>query len=154
MRSRLLQFTVIFLLLQCIQGTLRHFNTKRRHQEDTEYVLKNYRSTFSKTKVDRDITGFPQLRIRKQNAEGEPESNTYYLTNDDHQFARVSYLGEGSKVNILPTLSRCSYIGMGNSKNFMYIYRVIITIINIIMISVLAVTQALNSDGYIQQVIL
>ena len=99
MRS-LLQFVVIFLLLQFIQGTLRHFDTKRRYQEDTEYVLKNYRSRFSKTKVDRDINRLPQLRIRKQNAGGEPESNTYYLTNDDHQFARVSYLGEGSKVNI------------------------------------------------------
>ena len=103
MRSRLLQFVVIFLLLQCIQGALRHFNTER-HQQDTEYVLKNYRNTFYRSKVDRDINELPQLRIRKQNAGGDPESNTNYLTYDDNQYARVSYLGEGSKVNILPPL--------------------------------------------------
>ena len=96
MRSRLLQFVVIFLLLQCIQGALHHFNTER-HQQDTEHVLKNM--------FDQDTNGLPQLRIRKQNAGGDPESNTNYLAHDEHQYARVSYLGEGSKVNITSIIS-------------------------------------------------
>ena len=100
MRYNLVQFAIVFLLLQCIQGALRRFDTKR-HPEDIEYLVKDVRDAFSGSykNVDRYVNGLPRPRARRQSMGNSPEAYTFYLTDDHRQFARLSYIGEGSKVN-------------------------------------------------------
>ena len=112
MRCCSIQFAAIFLAFQCIQGTFRD-TTKRaikRHHDGIE-LFKTSVYPFSRGDIndDQDIHEvsiptsaiLPGLRARRQNTAagivGDPEAYTYY-SNDDHQYARVNYLGEGSKV--------------------------------------------------------
>lgn len=103
MRYSLVQFAIIFLFLQCVQGEIRRFNTERL-PEDIEYVVKDLRNSFSRSdiNVDGDVNGLPQLRTRRQNMGGDPVASSVYLFNDNRRYARLSYIGEGSKVNTLP----------------------------------------------------
>ena len=59
------------------------------------------------TDGDEDNGLLQQLRTRRQNAGGNPVSNSYNFTGDDRQFALVSYLGEGSKVKYLSSGGNC-----------------------------------------------
>lgn len=97
----LVQFVIILLLFRCIQGVLRPFNTHRR-EEDIEIFRKSLDTLFRSDINARDINipSKPALRTRRQNTGGYPEAHSFYL-HDSRQYARVSYLGEGSKVNIL-----------------------------------------------------
>ena len=96
MQCNLATVFLLCLLVQCLQGALRPFNTEE-HLEDTEYVLEKYQDSFSKSDGS-EVNGARRLRPRRQNSPEASPSFTFYL--DSHQFARVLYLGEGSKVNI------------------------------------------------------
>jgi len=99
MRHSLIHFTVICLLFQCIQGVLHHFNTKRYPEDD--YFFKKDGNVFKRSDaydINGDANGLSQLRARRQNTENEPEGYSFALPNDDRQFARLSYIGGGSKV--------------------------------------------------------
>ena len=91
---------IIFLLFQCIQGTLRRFNSKG-DPEDTEYLSENYQKPYSSSDIKNDGDRFLQLpvRARRQNTGGDPEASSFHFTEDTHQYALTNYLGEGSKVN-------------------------------------------------------
>ena len=110
MRCCSIQIAAIFLAFQCTQGTLRD-TTKRaikRHHDGIE-LFKTSFHPFSRGDInyDQDVhelsipasATLPGLRARRQNTgiAGDPEAYTYY-SNDDHQYAKVIYLGEGSKV--------------------------------------------------------
>ena len=110
MRHVLVQFVTIFVLFQCIKGTLHHFqaNKKQYPAGNVEYHFKKkyhfeeHRDIFTRSD-DNDIAvdklSKQPLRARRQNIGGDPESYTFNLTSDDHQYARVVYSAEGSKVN-------------------------------------------------------
>jgi len=104
MRHRLIQFTVICLLFQCIQGVLHHFNAKPYPGD--EYFFKKDGNVFKRSdgydiNGNGDAGGLSQLRVRRQNTGNEPEAYSFFLPNDDRQFAQLSYIGGGSKVNNL-----------------------------------------------------
>ena len=83
------------LLVQSLQGALRRFNTEE-HPEDTEYVLEKYQDSFD----GNEVYGSRQLRARRQNPGGVPQAYPpFTLPGDNRQYARVMYIGEGSKVN-------------------------------------------------------
>ena len=107
MRCCLIQFVAISVLaFQCIQGTL--CDTKRsikRHHEGIE-LFKMSVQPFSRSDINDNqdvhklsIPASATLRTRRQNngTAGDPEAYPYY-SSDDHQYAKVNYLGEGSKV--------------------------------------------------------
>ena len=95
MRCNLATILLLCLLVQSLQGALRPFNTER-NPEDTEYVFEKYQDSFS-TSDGNEVNGAPRLRARRQNSPEAYPSFTFPL--DSHQFARVMYIGEGSKVN-------------------------------------------------------
>ena len=97
----LVRIAIILALIQCIQGVVRHFDTKQR-SESIEY-------SFHRSRSDNKIhfNEIPQPRARRQGAGGEPEAVSSFLPNDNRQFGRISYSGEGSKVNY--THSHCFY---------------------------------------------
>ena len=106
MRCCLIQFAAIFLAFQCMQGTLRDTTKraiKRHHDSHGIELFKTSVYPFSRGDIydDQDFheLSLPSLRARRQNTgtAGDPEAYTYYSTSN-HQYARVRYLGEGSKV--------------------------------------------------------
>ena len=101
MRCNLATIFLLCLLVQSLQGALRPFNTEE-HPEDTEYVLEKYQDSFD----GNEVYGSRQLRARRQNAGGVPQAYpSFTLRGDNRQFARVMYIGEGSKVNTNITFS-------------------------------------------------
>ena len=110
----LVQFAIIFQLFQCIQGVLRPFNT-HQHKEDIELFRESLNALFrSDINSDRDVNipAKPALRTHRQNTGGNPEYSAYNYLGDSNQYARVSYLGEGSKVNILLLLYYVVWYGL------------------------------------------
>ena len=101
MRHVLVQFVTIFVLFQCIEGIIRHFN-KKRDPGNVQYHFEKHRDVFTRSD-DNDIAvdklSNQPLRARRQNTGGDPESYTFNLTGDDHRYGRVVYSAEGSKVN-------------------------------------------------------
>ena len=90
----------IFLLFQCIQGALHHFNNKRHHK--AEYLLKKYHAlSWNGAAGDAELVP-PQESIRDRNRRqtlgGNPQAYTFNLYGDTHSFAQTFYSGEGSKV--------------------------------------------------------
>ena len=114
MQHALVHLVIIFLFFQCIQGTIRRFNSQRHsgnadlYNVDSHFVQKLNRLPGSdKYKA---VDELPKLlRARRQdvggNLGGNPEAYSFNLTGDDRQFARVLYSGEGSQVNDLYMLS-------------------------------------------------
>ena len=109
MRCCLIQLATIFLALQCIQATLRGTNRSiKRHTGGIELLKTSIRpSSRGDINDDQEVhelskltpAMLPHLRPSRQNTgtPGDPESYSYYFS-DNHQYARVNYLGEGSKV--------------------------------------------------------
>ena len=94
----LVRIAIILVFFQCVQGIVRHFDTKRR-SGNTEY-------SFHRSRSDNEITlhGISQPRARRQGTGGEPEATSSTLPStfpsNRHRFGRISYSGEGSKVII------------------------------------------------------
>lgn len=105
MQRGLVRFAIVFLLFQCIQGTIRHLNDKLPWQglenADFIYRFEEHSDIFlrSDDKIANDELS-KLLRTRRQ-AMGDtaPEANPSYFIGDDRPFGRVMYSGEGSKVN-------------------------------------------------------
>ena len=91
---------IIFIFVQCGQGVVRHFNSKRH----SEYIEYSFRRPGRPGVSDNDIQfdEIPQLRARRQGPFGEPISTSAFLQ-DGRSSARVIYSGEGSKVICLST---------------------------------------------------
>ena len=89
----LVRIAIILAFFQCVHGVVRHFDTKWS-SENTEY-------SFHRSRSDNEITfdGIPQPRARRQGIGGEPDATASSLPNDRHRYGRISYSGEGSKVN-------------------------------------------------------
>ena len=102
MRRALVQFVIIFLFFQCIQGTVRHFNSKR-HSENADFdsYFVEELNAFPRSDKYNAVDELPKLlRARRQEAGGNPEAYSFNLTGDDRQFARVLYSGGDSQVNV------------------------------------------------------
>lgn len=109
MRCCLIQLATVFLALQCIQATLRGTNRSiKRHTGGIELLKTSVRpSSRGDINDDQEVhelskltpATLPHLRSSRQNTgtPGDPESYSYHFS-DNHQYARVNYLGEGSKV--------------------------------------------------------
>lgn len=95
-------FFIIFLLFQCSQGALRRFDTIRHVEESREFedieIFKKHPN--GDNNVDQEVDELSRIvsRARRQNARGDPEAYSTSLS-DSRQYARLSYLGENSKVN-------------------------------------------------------
>ena len=100
-----LKLAVIFLLFQCIQGALHHFNSKRHHE--TEYRFKKYHTLSSNGAAADDEVSPQELvraRDRRQTLGGNPQAYTFNLYGDTRSFAQTFYSGEGSKVIMIHEL--------------------------------------------------
>ena len=109
MRCCLIQLATIFLTFQCIQGTLHDTKRSIKRRTDGIKFLKTSVHPFSRDGINDDqdvhelskptLATQPGLRARKQSTgtAGNPEALSSYLS-DNHQYARVNYLGEGNKV--------------------------------------------------------
>lgn len=100
MWNSLLHIGIIFVFLQCAQGKTQglvsHFSAKR-HSNTIDYLIERRRT---RSGNDEKLS---QLRIRRQEAGGEPVAVQSSIPDDTHQYGRVSYSGEGSKVSCLDT---------------------------------------------------
>lgn len=96
----LFQLVMVFILFQNIEGTIRHFNTKRFLDDDKWFQQNRY----IVPRFDNNITvdKFPTiLRARKQAVGGNPSSYSYNFIDDRRRFSSVIYSGEGGEVSYL-----------------------------------------------------
>lgn len=110
MQHALVHLVIIFLFLQCIQGTIRHFNSQRRSENADLYNVDPYfvekLNGLPRSDKYKAVDELPKLlRARRQDMGGDPEAYSFNLTGDDRRFARVLYSGEGSQVNELYMLN-------------------------------------------------
>lgn len=96
MPQSLVQLVIILVLLQGIQGTIHHFDTKR-HLESVDNRLDHHISR-SDDVIIVDENFHKLLRARRQDAVDDPEAYPFNLTADERQYAQVIYSGEGSEV--------------------------------------------------------
>ena len=104
------------MFFQCIQGTIRRFNSQRHSENANLYNVDSYfvekLNGLPRTDKYKDVE-LPKLpRARRQDVGGDPEAYSFNLTGDDSQFAQVLYSGEGSQVNALYMLS-CESVTCG-----------------------------------------
>jgi len=67
--------------------------------ENIKYLFTEQPNTLFRS--DAGIADKPLQRTRRQNMGGGPEAYSFNLTDAEHQFARIIYSGEGSKVHHL-----------------------------------------------------
>ena len=114
----LVQLGIIFVFLQCTQGVVRHFNTKRHSDINIEYFFEKHRSRSDNDIKLRSKFNFdfkPQPRLRRQDEGGDPEATRSSIPNVHRAYGRISYSGEGSKVSINRT-HLFNRIELGHSK--------------------------------------
>ena len=104
MHRAVVQFVIIFLFFQCIQGIVRHFNSKRHSENADLYHFDSYfvekLNAFPRSDKYNAVDELPKLlRARRQDVGGNPEAYSYNLTGDGRRHALVLYSGEGSQVN-------------------------------------------------------
>ena len=104
MQHAIVQFILIVLFFQCIQGTIRPLDTKRHSESAGLFNFDSYfvekLDAFPRTDKYHAVDEFPRLlRARRQDTGNTPEAYSFRLTGDGRQFAGVLYSGEGSQVN-------------------------------------------------------
>lgn len=94
MLTILVRLLVITLLYQCAQGkkVVRRLNANSESRD--QWLHKD------DVRSDRDLYEESSNRIRR-NTGSDPVAHFFTLERDAHQFARVTYAGEGSDVRLL-----------------------------------------------------